>query len=161
MSEYMNEHLSGELLILLDVLIALVLTGIIGWEREVGKKPAGLRTNMIVGAAAALLVSVGRVLVSTFHKGGYHEYMQYDPLRLIQAIVIGISFIGAGTILKSRKEEQVHNLTSAATILLSAGVGISVATHQYILATGLTILVYGVNKLLGQFERRFDKKGED
>lgn len=161
MNDYFNLTLSAELRILFDVFIAMLLTGIIGWEREIGHKPAGLRTNMIVGASAALLISIGRVLAHTYMNGEVSHFMQYDPMRLIQAIVVGISFIGAGTILKSREDEEIHYLTSAATILLSAGVGICVATQAYVLAVGLCLLVFVVNRLLGKYEKRFGKKNED
>ena len=156
----MNEARRQELWILLDVVIASILTGIIGSERESSNKPAGFRTNMIVGGASALLVSVGPILLDSYVLEGHREVVEADPLRIMQAIVVGISFIGAGTILKSEQRHKVQYLTSAATILFSAGVGIAVALQKYILAVGLTLLVYLINKGIKGIEKRFGKRIE-
>jgi putative Mg2+ transporter-C (MgtC) family protein len=160
MEEFWNEARSRELWILLDILIASILTGIIGLERERSNKPAGFRTNMIVGVASALLVSVSQVLLDSYAESEHKEFVEADPIRVVHAIVVGVSFIGAGTILKSAGEERVQYLTSAATILLSAGVGITVALQQYILAVGLTLLVYIINKGIRGFEKYYKKKVE-
>lgn len=160
MDNYLTASQIEEFRILLDVVIAIGLTGIIGLEREQGNKPAGFRTNMLVGAAACLLVSLGTVLVEDLflsisdHGLPYADALRYDPLRIIQAIVVGVGFIGGGTILKSEKAEKVRYLTSAATILLSAGIGVAVGVHAYILATGLTLVVVGINTIIGKVEKR-------
>lgn len=161
MEEFWNEARSRELWILLDILIASILTGLIGLERERSNKPAGFRTNMIVGVASALFVSVSMVLLDTYVESEHKAFVEADPIRVIHAIVVGVSFIGAGTILKSTRKDRVQYLTSAATILLSAGVGITVALHQYILAVGLTLLVYIINKGIRGFERYFRKEVEE
>lgn len=158
MEQFLDSSRIKELWVLVDVIIAIILTGVIGLEREMGNKPAGLKTNMMVGASAALLVSVGKILIEEYDDPGLLEHMEFDPLRLIQAIVVGVGFIGGGTILKSEKKEKVRYLTSAATILLCAGIGITVASQKYILAVGLTLIVFCINHLLGKLER---KLGDD
>ena len=167
MEEYFDASQAGELRILLNILIASVLTGIIGSEREISQKPAGFRTNMLVGASATLLISIGPLLLENFASYPYEEarkfdeLLQVDPMRLIEAIVVGVSFIGGGTILKSEDKEKVRYLTSAATILLSAGVGIAVAVEKYVLAIGITIFVFIVNRIIGRVEKRFGNKNRN
>lgn len=138
---------SEELLILMNVAIATVLTGFAGLEREAKNKPAGFRTNMIVGASSALLLSVGRVLIDSYIQLGLKDVIQPDPTRILEAIILGISFIGAGTILKANDENKVYNLTTAATVLFSAGIGIAVALEQYILSVSATLLLLIINRI--------------
>lgn len=140
------ENADTQLWLLLDVFIACLLSGAIGYERETSDKPAGLRTHMIVGGASALLVGLASVSVSV-NLPKYQEVLDVDPIRIIQAIIIGISFIGAGTILKSRNDKNISYLTTSATILFSSGLGICVALRQYILAVGVTILVILINNV--------------
>lgn len=135
--------------ILLDVGIALVLGGILGVEREWKQKPAGLKTNMIIAGSATLLVSLGRVVILDFSQLVEVEGLSVDPIRMVHAVVVGVSFIGAGTILKSTSETVVRYLTTAATILMSAGIGVSIALKQYVLAVGVTFLLIIVNFLFG------------
>ncbi len=136
-----------ELLILLNVGIAAVLTGLIGLEREVKDKPAGFRTNMIVGGSSALLLSLGQILVEHYVQSGMENIIQPDPTRILEAIILGISFIGAGTILKASDENKVYNLTTAATVLFSAGIGRAVALEQYVLAITATLLILVINRV--------------
>lgn len=138
---------SGELLILMNVAIAALLTGFIGLEREVKDKPAGFRTNMIVGGSSALILSLGKVLVESYIQSGLQSVIQPDPTRIIEAIILGISFIGAGTILKASEESKVYYLTTAATVLFSAGIGIAVALEQYVLSITATVLLLIINRV--------------
>lgn len=140
------ENVFFELRVILDVIIASVLTGFVGLEREVSGKPAGFRTQMIIGAAAALLISTARILIRDFaSESELAAVMQADPVRVIEAVIVGISFIGAGTILKMKDQRKVQYLTTAASILLSAGIGMSVALHHYIIAVGVTIFILIIN----------------
>ncbi len=136
---------SFEMRIMLDVIIASILCGIIGFEREMGHKPAGVRTNMLVGGAVVLLVSLGEVIIIHYSQLGVDAIIKADPVRIIQAIIIGVSFIGAGTVLQIQSESKIKFLTTAATILFSTGVGIAVALHQYYLAGSVTIFIILVN----------------
>lgn len=152
----MFTDLSYQLNILLDVIIAAFLAGIIGLERERSKKPAGFRTNMIIGGGVALLVSLGEVIILYFGHIGLTEIIQTDPVRIIQAIVVGISFIGAGIVLQIEKNYKIKYLTTAATILFSTGIGISVALHQYYLAIGVTVFILIINQFLGWLEQKIN-----
>lgn len=143
--------LSLQLHLVLDVAAAMLLGGIVGVERELADKPAGLRTHMLTAGSAALLVGLSNTLVEEFAvRGGAIEA---DPIRVIQAIIIGISFIGAGTIFRRGERGQVEGLTTAASLLISAGLGIAAAVQQYVAAAAIAVLslvVLRVMKLLGE-----------
>ncbi len=147
-----------ELEILLQVIIASILGGIIGYEREKTDKPAGIKTNMIVGGSVALLVSLGETITLHFHELDISEDIQADPTRIIQAIIVGVSFIGAGTVMQVQKVYKVKYLTTAASILYSTGVGMSVALEQYILAVGLTAFILIIYYPIKWIEDKFIKK---
>lgn len=143
------DNYENQLLSLLDVFIACVLSGAVGFEREMHHKPAGFRTQMIVGGASAFLVRLADVAIDRYEVV-HQEVLITDPIRIIQAIIIGISFIGAGTIVKQKGDKDIAYLTTAATTLFSAGIGIGVGFRQYILSAGVTLLVILVN---GTFSR--------
>ncbi len=144
-----------ELKILLHVVIAAVLSGIIGYEREKNRKPVGIKTNMIVGGSVALLVMLGESIVYHFQALGLSEIIRTDPTRIIQAIIVGVSFIGAGTVMQVAKIHKVKYLTTAASILYSTGLGISVALDHYILSVGLTIFILLIYYPIKWIEDRF------
>jgi len=141
-----------QLNILLNVVVASILSGIVGFEREKAQKSAGFRTNIIVGGTSCLLVKLMVVISVSFSDSVPAELIQIDPIRMIEAIIVGVSFIGGGTILKSPKEEKIKNLTTAATLLYSSGIGISVALDQFVLAAGLAVLAVIINLVLGWLE---------
>ena len=150
----------SQLWILLDLIIAAVLCSVIGGEREKLDKPAGLRTNIIVGSIACFFVSISPVLSNFLIENMEPDHLSMDAIRILQAIVVGVSFIGAGTILKSKDENNVRNLTTASTLLYSAGIGISVALHVYIIAIGLALMgliINSLNKIWAFFYRIFKK----
>lgn len=154
------ENYQGQLWILLDVLIASILCGFVGMEREDSEKPAGLRTNMIVGGATCLIVSLTVPLVDYLETQNISEIITTDPIRVLEAIVVGIGFIGAGTIMK-QNGDRIQGLTTAATLLYALGIGVSVALHQYVIAVGITILILIINFLVRQAEHRFTSKKKD
>jgi putative Mg2+ transporter-C (MgtC) family protein len=147
-----------EIDILLKVIIAVCLGGIIGIERELARKPAGIRTHMFVAGAATLVMAISTVLINEYN--ATFGNVQSDPVRVIEAIIVGISFIGAGTVLKSEKDHNVYYLTTAASILFASGIGITVALEKYWLAFSLTLLVILVNSAVGGAEQRFLGKGK-
>mgnify|MGYP001819718474 CR=1 FL=1 len=110
--------------------------GLIGFDRELADKAAGLRTHMLVAAAAALLISLTNVIMPNLEIN--QDWVRMDPIRMIQAIVTGITFLGAGTII--RHKSDVEGLTTTASLLIVVTIGVTVALSQYYLAIGLTIL---------------------
>ena len=144
----------GEWQILLEVALAMLLGGVIGFERETASKPAGFRTHMLVAGSAALLVGIGFTLVDRSVQARWTDAVTADPIRILQAIIIGVSFLGAGTIFRGKRPEEVQGLTTAASLLMSSGIGIAVALRQFLLAVGVTVLVALVLRLLGKLEKR-------
>ena len=129
-----------DLHILLYALIALVLGGAIGYERETAGKGAGLRTNMLVCFAAYLFTRIGTMMTGDASSVLETEIIRADPVRIIQAMVIGISFIGAGVIMRQAETDRIQGLTTAATLLVVAPIGVFVALEHIVLAIGITVL---------------------
>ena len=136
---------------------AMVLGAAIGFERELADKPAGMRTHMLVAGASALLVLLGDVLVAHFGTGLPGGLIRSDPIRIIESIVTGVAFLGAGTIIR-RGRDPVEGLTTAATVLFTAALGICVAVKQLVLAGGATLLALATLRLLGILETRLKRK---
>lgn len=149
-----------QLLLLGKTALALVLGGVIGYERDVADKPAGIRTHMLVAGSAYLFMVLGEALMAGPRLPD-EELVSADPLRLLQAIVVGISFIGAGTILKRSESETVENLTTAASILVASTLGIALALDHYVLAFGVVALVLLVNRLIYQLKGRLGEVEQD
>lgn len=139
----------------LDILIAALLAAFIGFERERLHKPAGLRTNMIVASFTCLIVSLVRPLIDFIEDYNLSEIIRTDPIRVLEAVVVGVSFIGAGTILKQEGKNKIYGLTTAATLLFSAALGMVVALHQYLLAVLVTALVLIINYAVKYFTKKY------
>jgi putative Mg2+ transporter-C (MgtC) family protein len=146
-----------QLEVLGEVALAMLLGAAIGLDRELAHKPAGLRTHMLVAGAAALLVGLGFALIE--HALVTRAVVAADPIRIIQAIVIGVSFLGAGTIFRDERHHEMQGLTTAASLLMSSGLGIAVALRQFTLAIGTVALVAIVLRLLSKVERRLHRDG--
>jgi putative Mg2+ transporter-C (MgtC) family protein len=144
-----------QLALLGHVAFAGLLGGIVGFERELAERPAGLRTHMLLAAAAALLVGVADLLATRFAGEGYSHLVRVDPVRVVEAVVTAVGFLGAGTIF--RHGASVAGLTTAASMLLVATLGIAVGLGQYVLASGATLLALVVLRLLPALERRMPK----
>jgi putative Mg2+ transporter-C (MgtC) family protein len=131
--------------VLLRLIVALILSAVLGWERKKSGKAAGIRTHMLVGISATLFVVAGELFVLRFQ--ALNQNMSFDPLRIIQAVVTGISFLGAGTIFVSRGNERVKGLTTAATIWVTSAVGMMVGLEHYLLAACSTAIVFCILQL--------------
>lgn len=146
----MNTLLSiRELSILGEILLAGLLAGLIGLERELAGKPAGLRTHILVAMSASLLVALGNYVVT---QSELPSAVTTDPVRIIQAIVVGISFLGAGTILQREEQGRVEGLTTSASILATAAIAIAVSLDLFWVAGLTTIAILFVNWLLNYLE---------
>lgn len=136
----------------------MFLGGVMGLERELAQKPAGLRTHILVAGASSLLVVLGNVMITNYSAiTAFEGAIQTDPIRIIEAIITGISFLGAGTIIFRDKDETVEGLTTAASILFVAAIGISVALERYLMAAILTVLAIVILYGLGYIERFISK----
>lgn len=135
--------------VILRLFVAAVLGGLIGLEREFRRKPSGLRTNMFICFGAALFTMMSGELAQIW--GGDHT-------RIAAQIVTGIGFIGAGAIMRERG--SITGLTSAATIFVSAAVGMAVGGAQYATAVFATFLALFSLIALGKVEQHFEPKRE-
>ncbi len=135
--------------ILLRLFLAIILGGMIGFERERLNRPAGFRTHILVCAGSALIMMVSAYGFS----GQIGEGFEVDPGRIAAGVVTGIGFIGAGTILQQRG--SIRGLTTAATIWVVSGVGLAVGVGFYLGAIITTFFVLGSLLLLRNFEKKF------
>ncbi len=140
MKEFLFENII-QFEILGQLALAAFLGSVIGIERERAGKAAGIRTHMIVAAASTMIFRLSEILVNYFRLVSNEESLQADPTRIVVAIVMGISFIGAGTIIRMPEGSKVEGLTTAATLLFAAVVGMAVGLSQYIIAIGGVILI--------------------
>jgi putative Mg2+ transporter-C (MgtC) family protein len=145
--------------VLLEVFLAMFLGGLIGFERELAGKSAGLRTHMMMAASAALLVALGDVLVRRFDAQP-GQIVQSDPIRIVEAVVTGVSFLGAGMIFRRDGKTEVEGLTTASGVLLTAGIGICVALEQILLAVGVTLVTMMILRGLVWLERRLTARAK-
>ncbi len=148
--------LEADLWLLLRVLIAAALSALLGWEREISRKPAGLRTHMLVGISAALFVMLGELMLVRYVDEA-DTALRLDMIGILSAVVSGISFLGAGITFVSRNN-QVQGLTTAASILATAAVGVAVGLEHYVLAGGTTLILFFILRLGGWLETPKDKK---
>jgi len=123
---------ADQIVLVLKVGIAALLGGIIGWERDRAGKSAGIRTHMLVAASSALAVGLGELAINAAQSG--------DPTRMMHAVFTGIGFIGAGMIWTSKKANGPLGLTSAATIMLVAGLGAAVGLGAPIVGAAVCVL---------------------
>jgi len=127
-----------------ELLMAVLIGGGVGLERELKGKPAGLRTNILICVGSALLMDLSLSLAKVY--GG-------DPGRIAAQVVTGIGFLGAGTILHTRG--QITGLTSAATIWVVAALGLTIGAGLFIEAAGSALTVILVLVGLGWVEKRY------
>lgn len=130
--------------LLLRLLLAAGLGATIGIERELRRKPAGLRTNILIALGSALFTTISLQLAAS---GG-------TPDRIAAQIVTGIGFLGAGAIL--RNGENVHGMTTAATIWVNAAIGMAAGAGQYAMAIIATFVTLVVLVILPPVEAYFE-----
>lgn len=131
--------------LMLQVGLATLLGGAIGLERELGGKPAGLRTNILICIGSALYTHISIALVGS----------DTDPTRVAGQIVTGVGFIGAGTILHARG--AIVGLTSAATIWVVAAIGVALGSGYYLDGIAATLVVLVVLAGLGRVEKLVER----
>nr|PZN20136.1 MAG: hypothetical protein DIU78_19810 [Pseudomonadota bacterium] len=130
--------------------VALLVGGAVGWERERQDKPAGLRTHILVALGSATFVLLG------FEVGDHlaHRYGDsgFDPTRVLQGVVGGIGFLGAGTILKS--SGHVSGITTAASVWITGALGSAAGLGAYLVALVATAFALLTLAVIGRWERR-------
>lgn len=124
------------------LLIATILGAVIGLDREIKRRPAGLRTHMIMSLAACLFTVLTLELQAQLNS---QEKTSADPIRIIEAITVGVSFLAAGTIIQSGR--NVKGLTTGAGMWLAGAVGLACGLQRYglaVLAAALAIIILAV-----------------
>lgn len=139
----------NQLAIVVRITSAIVVGGLIGLERGMKNRPAGLRTYMLVCVGACLIMLTNQYIYQCTGSG--------DPMRLGAQVVSGIGFLGAGTIIVTR-HNQIKGLTTAAGLWASAGVGLALGIGFYEAAITAAIGIFVILTLLQRWEHRVQKK---
>jgi putative Mg2+ transporter-C (MgtC) family protein len=135
-----------ELEIILKIVLAIVLSSLVGFEREMHEKPAGLRTHLLVCTGALLFTVSSLTFVN-------------DPARIAAGIVTGVGFLGAGAIFKFK--DHVEGLTTAADLWVLASIGILIGLNLYFTAFSATIILLAVLTLGGKLKLFLKKHGTE
>lgn len=145
MDAWLDSFLNGsiELTVLFRVALSVVLGFILGLERELYKRPAGLRTHILVCIASCLIMMVS---VYGFDEG--------DPARLAAQVVSGVGFLGAGAIMREDKGNGIKGITTAATIWMSAMIGLACGNGFYFGAVVVTVSALVILTILRNFETK-------
>lgn len=138
--------------VVLRLLLAVLLSGLVGLEREAKGRAAGFRTHILVCVGSSLIMLTGIYLFTLYRGAGL------DPTRLAAQVVSGIGFLGAGTIIQFR--DSIRGLTTAASVWAAAGIGIAIGAGFYVGALATTIIVLLALFVLSTVERQFGTKGK-
>ncbi len=140
----------GNLVIFGQLALATILGALIGMERRLAKKTAGMRTFALVSSGSALFSIISQLAFENFIGSSY------DPSRIASQVVVGIGFIGAGSILSS--QNKVRGLTTAAGLWVSAAIGMAVAYKLYSIAIFATMVTISILVVLWFFEHKLIKQ---
>ena len=138
---------------IMRLLLTLLLSGLVGLERQVHRRDAGLRTHILVALGSCLIM-----LTSIYVFDIYKDQVVLDPVRIAAGVVTGIGFLGAGTII--RESDRVRGLTTAASLWVVAGIGLAVGIGFNKVAIYTTVLVLIVLYFLRFIDKRLAKEGK-
>lgn len=130
-------------IVIFRLVLAMVLGAAIGYERERRGKDAGLRTHMLVTLGATLFILVPAM----------GDMETADASRVMQGVVSGIGFLGAGAILKQERGQEVKGLTTAASIWVAAAIGVSIGYGREATAVATTLIALFVLAIVGRLEK--------
>ena len=137
------------LAVVLRIVVSVIVGGLIGLERGMKNRPAGLRTYMLVCTGACLIMLTNQYIYQTFNTG--------DPTRMAAQVISGIGFLGAGTIIVTRRN-QIKGLTTAAGLWAAAGVGLALGIGFYEAALIGSLAIFTVMTLLQKMDNRMHRK---
>ena len=137
------------LAVILRIFAAVIIGGILGMERGMKNRPAGLRTYMLVCVGACVVMLTNQYIYQVFGTG--------DPVRMGAQVVSGIGFLGAGTIIVTRRN-QIKGLTTAAGLWSAAGVGLALGVGFYEAAIAGTVAVFMVIALLQKMDNKLHRR---
>jgi len=133
--------------IISQLLIAAFLGAVVGLERELAKKEAGLKTYSLVSLGSALFVIISQLVFQG------SPITSFDPSRVLSQIIVGVGFIGAGVIMLQKN--YVSGITTAAGLWVTAGIGAAIGFKLYEIAVATTIISLIILILIGKAERKF------
>jgi putative Mg2+ transporter-C (MgtC) family protein len=145
---FVDSHTEQHIL-LIRLLVAALLGGIIGFEREAHSLAAGLRTHILIATAACLFTLL---TFEIFYITDVADTGQADPIRAIEAVTAGIAFLGAGVIFQQRG--SLHGLTTGAGMWLAGAVGVAAALGHYVIAFAVSVLAVIVLATLRNLSRK-------
>ncbi|MFA6384669.1 MAG: MgtC/SapB family protein [Candidatus Omnitrophota bacterium] len=125
--------------VIVRLMLSVILGGLIGFERQMHRRTAGLRTNILVSLGSCLIMLVSQYIFEI-----YRNEVNVDPSRIASSIITGIGFLGAGAIIRERDKEVVRGLTTAACLWVVAGIGMAVGCGFYsaaLVTTAFTLIV--------------------
>ncbi len=134
--------------IILRLLLSLILGGLIGLERQLHRRAAGLRTHILVCLGSCLIM-----LTSMYLFDIYKGIVSLDPSRIASGVITGIGFLGAGAIMREREKEGIKGLTTAASLWVVAGIGLATGCGFYVAGFFTTALALIVLLFLGRMEK--------
>lgn len=137
------------LAVVIRIVLAIIIGGLIGFERELKNRPAGLRTYMVVCLGSCMIMLTNQYIFQASGTG--------DPVRMGAQVISGIGFLGAGTIMVTRRN-QIKGLTTAAGLWTAAGVGLAVGVGFYEAAIAGGLAVFVVMTLLQKMDNRMHRK---
>ena len=142
-----------------QIILAAFLGGLIGLEREHKRKEAGLRTFALVSLGACFFTLVSNYFFIVYNQSAGSNVVEVDPTRVVQAVAIGIGFIGSGLIIQ--RKSQVEGLTTAAGLWATAALGIGIGLRLYFLSVAGALLVVVIFAVFQVVEEKFLKTKED
>ena len=145
--------------VVMRLLAAMVLGGLIGLDREFKRRPAGLRTHMLVALAAALFTMITIELHLDALSNAGSRNVTADPIRIIEAVTAGVAFIAAGTIIQSRGD--VKGVTTGSAIWLAGAIGVACGIGYYFIAAAATVFALIILFLLGWVETKWFSDTDD
>jgi putative Mg2+ transporter-C (MgtC) family protein len=152
MIDFGSVAFSSQLLVVINAGIAALLGSAIGWERDRAGKSVGPRTMALVGASAAAIVCIGKILDINAKLG--------DPTRAMHAIITGIGFLGAGLIFQTR-DSGTKGVTTAATVFATAAMGCAVGLGFQLASIGLTVIILIVLRSTHMLEITANRRHDD
>jgi len=141
-----------------DLLLALALGILIGFEREMAKKEAGVRTFGMISFGSALFVIIVRIAMVLYENVGIPVSAIYNPVMTIGQIILGMGFLGAGIIVFEQRERSVKGLTTAAIMWTTSAIGGAIGLELYSLAIFAAVVIFLFNALVLPIERKIDEK---
>ena len=127
---------------ILRLIVAMVVGSVIGFERELRDKAAGLRTHILVAVGSATYMIIAGEIVATAQNPGEDDVLRIDPMRAVEGLIGGIGFLGAGAIIQERR--KIRGMTTAANLWMTAALGASAGLGFFratILALGAVFLI--------------------